>query len=194
MYPKVGARPEASAAVATPTTSSRFENCRCKQLDNEKLAHFLLTNISCHHSTLESKVNTICEKVRTVLMQREQKKYIQAILSTYVRSTPSDLESALRLLAELKGKHGQFLQSRVIKVFCASLEGLILFSSSDGHCACWGSFKLHNIFVWCRPLIRCCFGNVRLQLSIDGCTAITKGKSILRTSLTSDLRLKLAEY
>lgn len=48
-------------------------------------------------------------------MQREQKKYIQAILSTYVRSTPSDLESALRLLAELKGKHGQFLQKRVIK-------------------------------------------------------------------------------
>ncbi|KAI9287321.1 IKI3 family-domain-containing protein [Umbelopsis sp. AD052] len=53
-------------------------------------------------SSLENKVNTICEKVRTVLIQRDQKKYIQAILSTYVRSTPSDLESALRLLAELK--------------------------------------------------------------------------------------------
>ena len=51
---------------------------------------------------LENKVNTICEQVRSVLFQRDQKKYIQAILSTYVRSTPSDLESALRLLAELK--------------------------------------------------------------------------------------------
>jgi hypothetical protein len=79
---------------------------------------FLLTNISCYHSILENKVNTICEKVRTVLMQREQKKYIQAILSTYVRSTPTDLESALRLLAELKGKHGQFLQRRVFQFLC----------------------------------------------------------------------------
>jgi IKI3 family len=91
-------------------------------------------NISCYHSILENKVNTICEKVRTVLIQREQKKYIQAILSTYVRSTPSDLESALRLLAELKGKYGQFLQRRLF--FCAHSEMLILYSSSDGHWTC----------------------------------------------------------
>jgi len=125
-------------------------------------------------------------------MQREQKKYIQAILSTYVRSTPSDLESALRLLAELKGNMGNFYKSASLN-FCANLEVLILFSSSDGHWACWGSFKLHNLFVRCRPSLWCCFGNVRLQLSIDGCTAITKGKWILRTSLTSELRSRLAE-
>ncbi|KAJ2960629.1 hypothetical protein NQZ79_g4082 [Umbelopsis isabellina] len=53
-------------------------------------------------ASTEDKVNTICSLVRDVLMQRDSKRYIQAILSTYVRSTPSDLESALRMLADLK--------------------------------------------------------------------------------------------
>lgn len=33
-----------------------------------------------------------------------RERYIQSILSTYVKSTPPDLESALQLLAEIKGE------------------------------------------------------------------------------------------
>ncbi|KAL0073450.1 IKI3 family-domain-containing protein [Phycomyces blakesleeanus] len=51
---------------------------------------------------LDIKVNTICEAVRNVLIKLGRKRYIQSILSTYVRSSPPDLESALNLLAEIK--------------------------------------------------------------------------------------------
>ncbi|KAI7866463.1 IKI3 family-domain-containing protein [Spinellus fusiger] len=51
---------------------------------------------------LEKKVNSICEAVRNVLLKLSRKDYIQSILSTYVRSSPPDLESALILLAEIK--------------------------------------------------------------------------------------------
>ncbi|KAM3588825.1 putative elongator complex protein 1 [Umbelopsis sp. WA50703] len=57
---------------------------------------------SAQPASTDDKVNTICSLVRDVLLQRDAKRYIQAVLSTYVRSTPSDLESALRMLADLK--------------------------------------------------------------------------------------------
>ncbi|KAG0165594.1 hypothetical protein DFQ28_008559 [Apophysomyces sp. BC1034] len=51
---------------------------------------------------LGNKVNYICEAARNVLLKLGRKRYIQSILSTYVRSSPPDLESALLLLAEIK--------------------------------------------------------------------------------------------
>ncbi|KAI8978613.1 IKI3 family-domain-containing protein [Pilobolus umbonatus] len=54
---------------------------------------------------VENKVNTICEAVRTVLVQLGTERYIQSILSTYVRSSPPDVESAMSLLSELREKN-----------------------------------------------------------------------------------------
>ncbi|CAO3599964.1 unnamed protein product [Absidia cylindrospora] len=51
---------------------------------------------------LGNKVNNICDAVRTVLTNADRDQYIQSILSTYVRSSPPDLESALSLLAEIR--------------------------------------------------------------------------------------------
>ncbi|CAO3617850.1 unnamed protein product [Cunninghamella echinulata] len=51
---------------------------------------------------LENKVNNICEAVRTVLMESDRDRYMQSILSTYVKSSPPDLESALTLLSEIR--------------------------------------------------------------------------------------------
>ncbi|KAI8144910.1 IKI3 family-domain-containing protein [Fennellomyces sp. T-0311] len=50
----------------------------------------------------ENKVNTICKAFRDVLMEKGRDQYIQSILSTYVKSNPPDLESALQLLADIK--------------------------------------------------------------------------------------------
>ncbi|KAF7721259.1 hypothetical protein EC973_004986 [Apophysomyces ossiformis] len=51
---------------------------------------------------VQNKVNYICEAARNVLLKLGRKHYIQSILSTYVKSSPPDLESALMLLAEIK--------------------------------------------------------------------------------------------
>lgn len=51
---------------------------------------------------VENKVNTICEAIRNVLVQLGREHYIQSIISTYVRSSPPDIESALSLLSELR--------------------------------------------------------------------------------------------
>ncbi|KAI8643421.1 IKI3 family-domain-containing protein [Parasitella parasitica] len=53
-------------------------------------------------SGVENKVNSICEAVRSVLVELGREHYIQSILSTYVRSSPPDLESAMALLSELR--------------------------------------------------------------------------------------------
>ncbi|KAI7903384.1 IKI3 family-domain-containing protein [Cokeromyces recurvatus] len=51
---------------------------------------------------VENKVNTVCEAVRKILIELGQERYMQSILSTYVRSSPPDLESAMTLLSELR--------------------------------------------------------------------------------------------
>ncbi|KAG2231182.1 IKI3 family-domain-containing protein [Thamnidium elegans] len=51
---------------------------------------------------VEKKVNSICEAVRNVLVELGREHYIQSILSTYVRSSPPDIESAMALLSELR--------------------------------------------------------------------------------------------
>jgi elongator complex protein 1 len=51
---------------------------------------------------VENKVNTICEAVRNVLIELGRNHYIQSILSTYVRSSPPDVESAMAMLSELR--------------------------------------------------------------------------------------------
>ncbi|KAL1924120.1 uncharacterized protein VTP21DRAFT_7155 [Calcarisporiella thermophila] len=48
------------------------------------------------------KINRICDAVRSILQTKDVKKYIQSILTAFVRKTPPDLESALEVLAELK--------------------------------------------------------------------------------------------
>jgi elongator complex protein 1 len=53
-------------------------------------------------SGVENKVNSICEAVRNVLIELGREHYMQSILSTYVRSSPPDIESAMALLSELR--------------------------------------------------------------------------------------------
>ncbi|KAG0917728.1 hypothetical protein G6F33_001222 [Rhizopus arrhizus] len=51
---------------------------------------------------VENKVNTICEAVRNILIGLGREQYMQSIISTYVRSSPPDIESALVLLSEIR--------------------------------------------------------------------------------------------
>ncbi|KAI9485105.1 IKI3 family-domain-containing protein [Zychaea mexicana] len=53
-------------------------------------------------ASVEDKVNKICKAFRDVLMEKGRDRYIQSILSTYVKSSPPELESALQLLADIK--------------------------------------------------------------------------------------------
>ncbi|KAI7853743.1 IKI3 family-domain-containing protein [Circinella umbellata] len=54
------------------------------------------------NSSIENKVNKICKAFRDVLMEKGRDQYIQSILSTYVKSSPPELESALQLLVDIK--------------------------------------------------------------------------------------------
>ncbi|OZJ05806.1 hypothetical protein BZG36_00877 [Bifiguratus adelaidae] len=62
------------------------------------------TNPSSSEPTVDNvnKINDICDAVRKVLETKDKRYYMQTILSTYVRKSPPDLESALRLLADLR--------------------------------------------------------------------------------------------
>jgi elongator complex protein 1 len=51
------------------------------------------------------KVNTICDAVREILESKDSKKYLQSIITTYVKKSPPELESALNFLAKLKGNN-----------------------------------------------------------------------------------------
>ncbi|KAI9277147.1 IKI3 family-domain-containing protein [Phascolomyces articulosus] len=53
-------------------------------------------------ASIENKVNKICKAFRDVLMEKGRDQYIQSILSTYVKSSPPELESALQLLVDIK--------------------------------------------------------------------------------------------
>ncbi|KAI9311999.1 IKI3 family-domain-containing protein [Dichotomocladium elegans] len=53
-------------------------------------------------SDASDKVNKICKAFRDVLFRLGRDKYIQSILSTYVKSTPPELEAALGLLADIR--------------------------------------------------------------------------------------------
>ncbi|KAI8385764.1 IKI3 family-domain-containing protein [Blakeslea trispora] len=53
-------------------------------------------------SGVENKVNSICEAIRNVLIELGRDHYIQSILSTYVRKSPPDIESAMSMLSELR--------------------------------------------------------------------------------------------
>ncbi|KAG0223795.1 hypothetical protein BGW42_005533 [Actinomortierella wolfii] len=71
------------------------------------------------------KVNTICEAVRKELETMDRKTYINTILTTHVRKTPPDLESALTLLTELR-REDQSLAEDALKftIFLADVNRL----------------------------------------------------------------------
>ncbi|KAF9189964.1 hypothetical protein BGZ51_008686 [Haplosporangium sp. Z 767] len=74
---------------------------------------------------LAEKVNQICDAVRKELDTLDQKTYINSVLTTYVRKSPPDLESALLLLAELKDQD-QALAEDALKftIFLADVDRL----------------------------------------------------------------------
>ncbi|ORY06286.1 IKI3-domain-containing protein [Basidiobolus meristosporus CBS 931.73] len=53
-------------------------------------------------SKYTNKVNTICDAIRTQLNTLDTKKYMQPIITTYVKKSPPELEEALSLLREIK--------------------------------------------------------------------------------------------
>jgi len=54
---------------------------------------------------VSTKVNSICDAVRGILESMNPKKYFQSIITTFVKKSPPELESALNFLAELKGNN-----------------------------------------------------------------------------------------
>ncbi|KAJ8653293.1 hypothetical protein O0I10_011043 [Lichtheimia ornata] len=73
-----------------------------KNEDTTKTLYQRLGKSDDSSSEVSGKVNKICKAFRDVLMDLGRDQYIQSILSTYVKSTPPDLESALQLLADIK--------------------------------------------------------------------------------------------
>ncbi|KAF9584994.1 hypothetical protein BGW38_004344 [Lunasporangiospora selenospora] len=53
-------------------------------------------------SDLSTKVNQVCDAVRSELDKLDRRTYMNSILTTHVRKSPPDLEAALLLLAKLK--------------------------------------------------------------------------------------------
>ncbi|KAG0000493.1 hypothetical protein BGZ65_004319, partial [Modicella reniformis] len=74
---------------------------------------------------LADKVNHICDTIRKELEILDKNTYINSILTTYVRKSPPDLESALLLLAELRNKD-QALAEEALKftIFLADVDRL----------------------------------------------------------------------
>ncbi|KAF9112880.1 hypothetical protein BGX27_002637 [Mortierella sp. AM989] len=74
---------------------------------------------------LAEKVNMICDAVRKELETLDRNTYINSVLTTYVRKSPPDLESALLLLAELKD-NDQALAEDALKftIFLADVDRL----------------------------------------------------------------------
>ncbi|KAF8925154.1 hypothetical protein BGZ58_001096 [Dissophora ornata] len=74
---------------------------------------------------LAEKVNRICDAVRKELQTLDRNTYINSVLTTYVRKSPPDLESALLLLAELKDQD-QALAEDALKftIFLADVDRL----------------------------------------------------------------------
>ncbi|KAG0365886.1 hypothetical protein BGZ54_006088 [Gamsiella multidivaricata] len=74
---------------------------------------------------MAEKVNQICDAVRKELKTLDRNTYINSVLTTYVRKSPPDLESALLLLAELKDQD-QALAEDALKftIFLADVNRL----------------------------------------------------------------------
>ncbi|KAG0196709.1 hypothetical protein BGX28_009840, partial [Mortierella sp. GBA30] len=74
---------------------------------------------------LAEKVNKICDAVRKELHNLDRNTYINSVLTTYVRKSPPDLESALLLLAQLKDQD-QALAEDALKftIFLADVDRL----------------------------------------------------------------------
>ncbi|KAF9363866.1 hypothetical protein BGX34_003149 [Mortierella sp. NVP85] len=74
---------------------------------------------------LADKVNRICDAVRKELEPLDKNTYINSVLTTYVRKSPPDLESALLRLVELRDKD-QALAEEALKftIFLADVDRL----------------------------------------------------------------------
>ncbi|CAH1762567.1 10141_t:CDS:10, partial [Entrophospora sp. SA101] len=101
-------------SFVTQIANVDFLNLFLSNLRNEDVIQTMyrtITNNSNINDELESnsaqqnvtsKVNNICDAVRAVLETLDSKKYLQSIITTYVRHTPPDLEPALNLIAKIK--------------------------------------------------------------------------------------------
>ncbi|ORZ11311.1 IKI3 family-domain-containing protein [Lobosporangium transversale] len=74
---------------------------------------------------LAEKVNQVCDAIRAELQNLDRNTYINSVLTTYVRKSPPDLESALLLLAKLKDED-QALAEDALKftIFLADVDRL----------------------------------------------------------------------
>lgn len=98
------------------------------------------------------KVNIICDAVRGVLESKDSKKYLQSIITTYVKKSPPELESALNFLAKLKGNNKidkiYFLPTYLSIYLIYSVLYYKSFRSKLKSCR--GCSKVCNIFSGCR--------------------------------------------
>ncbi|KAG9294044.1 hypothetical protein G9A89_000666, partial [Geosiphon pyriformis] len=95
-----------------------YLNLFLSNIRNQDVTHSLypqLSRLSSHkiREPLNSpgKVNIICDTIRVVLEEVDQRRYIQSILTTYIQKTPPDLEAALNLLIQLKAQDHDFAES-----------------------------------------------------------------------------------
>ncbi len=97
------------------------------------------------NAPFSSKVNTICDSLRSVFETLSHSKYhplsyfifiyryLLCILTTYVRKSPAELEEALKMVASLKSqKEGQLSAEKALKHLCWLVEPNKLFDVALG--------------------------------------------------------------
>ncbi|CAI2174277.1 9937_t:CDS:10 [Funneliformis geosporum] len=68
----------------------------------EKVEYLNLFLSSLRMQDVSTKVNSVCDAVRGILESKNSTKYLQSIITTFVKKSPPELESALSYLAKLK--------------------------------------------------------------------------------------------
>lgn len=96
------------------------------------------------------KVNIICDAVRGVLESKDSKKYLQSIITTYVKKSSPELESALNFLAKLKGNNKIYFLSAYLSIYLIYFVFYYKLSIRSKLKSCRGCSKICNILSGCR--------------------------------------------
>ena len=87
------AREQAAAAIEAQLSASTSSTAASSAPSSLSTAEQLIAS--------KSKVNLICDHLRAIFQRVDPQRYLLCILTTYVKTAPPDLESALRLVKQL---------------------------------------------------------------------------------------------
>ncbi|OUM66737.1 hypothetical protein PIROE2DRAFT_40576, partial [Piromyces sp. E2] len=95
-------------------------------LKNEDITQGILLSLVTNKSTSENKVNKICKAIRKTFESIDKIKYVQPILTSYVKNEPPQLEDALYCIKSIKTDNKPELAEKAIKyiIFLVNVDKL----------------------------------------------------------------------